>query len=240
MITKVWRWLKMLTITGREEHQMLLGKWLKILRIRQGGCSPAEGGPSTTSRSAAPSHTYIGLRAHISAKLGRCGRCMRLSLTGALIGWLAFTLASLLWPLPILRALTVIWAASFSLLWFLHLATFTVRAVTAARAVVAAAQAIDPQTRTYNRRQLMKLGLKGTTFAMLLSFPLGFERIRALASSLGLGTVQIEDCRENPSTGECTNHGAICWDPGEPGGIVGKCTTIRAVIFTCCVCMIRP
>jgi hypothetical protein len=70
------------------------------------------------------------LRLFVSAKLGRCPRCMRWALRGAVITWAAVIvvhyLSSNLWywflPLPV----------SFTALWCLHIATFGRRAVRAA------------------------------------------------------------------------------------------------------------
>lgn len=48
----------------------------------------------------------------------------------------------------------------------------------------------------------------------------------------------IEDCIEDPSSGACTNSGAICWT--RCWSIDGKCTTIRTGVITACTCMLRP
>lgn len=62
----------------------------------------------------------------VSAKLGSCARCMRLSLRGALWGWAAAGAVHLLWP-GTYGEFILAWPVSFTALWFVHIATYGVR-----------------------------------------------------------------------------------------------------------------
>ena len=65
--------------------------------------------------------------ARVSAKVGRCARCMRWSLRGALLGWLAAIVAAVAVP----RALPVVlvWPVVFTILWGGHIIVFAGRTV---------------------------------------------------------------------------------------------------------------
>jgi hypothetical protein len=71
-----------------------------------------------------------GLRAFISRKLGRCSRCMRASALATLGGWATFGVTYVIWPHPALLGLSLIIAASFTLLLLAHLVVLTARVVT--------------------------------------------------------------------------------------------------------------
>lgn len=67
------------------------------------------------------------LRMLISAKLGRCPRCMRWSVIGSLTGWAVSAIVYFLWPNPILLSLSVLVAVSFTLLMISHIVVFMAR-----------------------------------------------------------------------------------------------------------------
>jgi hypothetical protein len=69
----------------------------------------------------------------ISAKLGRCPRCWRLSFRGALIGWIGAGLIHFLIPDARIWYVVLLWPVSFSVLWLAHIATFGLRVVAAER-----------------------------------------------------------------------------------------------------------
>jgi hypothetical protein len=76
------------------------------------------------------------LWALISAKLGRCPRCWRLSLRWAMLGWAAAALVYVveartdLWPsVATLWPVILVWPFSLTALWSLHIFTYGVRAV---------------------------------------------------------------------------------------------------------------
>lgn len=73
--------------------------------------------------------TQLWRRLHlfVSAKLGRCPRCMRWSLHGAVVGW--FVLAAAWIAAPALWWVVLPWPASFTALWLLHLIVFGMRGV---------------------------------------------------------------------------------------------------------------
>lgn len=70
------------------------------------------------------------LRVFISAKLGRCHRCMRWSLRGALLGWIALGIARLIFPAQ--SYLVLAWPVSFTALWLLHISVYALRSAVAA------------------------------------------------------------------------------------------------------------
>ena len=80
------------------------------------------------------------LAATWSAKLGRCSRCIQLSMRSAALGWLAVVPAHLLWPNTRFWLLEA-WTLSFTSLWLLHIIAFGWRSAavmgTRARTVVA-------------------------------------------------------------------------------------------------------
>jgi hypothetical protein len=73
------------------------------------------------------------IREAISAKLGRCPRCWRLSFRGAVIGWIGAGVIHLLFQDARVWYVVLIWPISFSILWLLHIATFGLRVVAAER-----------------------------------------------------------------------------------------------------------
>jgi hypothetical protein len=71
--------------------------------------------------------------AQLSAKLGRCPKCMGLSLSGAATGWLALTSVLQIWPQFPFANLMAFLPASFSVLWLLHVFTYGGRVLAAER-----------------------------------------------------------------------------------------------------------
>lgn len=71
--------------------------------------------------------------AQVSAKLGRCPRCMGLSLSGAVLGWLVFFGTLYAWPQFPYQTLLALWPTSFTALWLLHILTYGGRNVVAER-----------------------------------------------------------------------------------------------------------
>lgn len=67
------------------------------------------------------------LHLFVSAKLGRCPRCMRWSLQGAMAGWLV--LAAVWLVAPSLWWVVLPWPAGFTALWLLHVFVFGRRGV---------------------------------------------------------------------------------------------------------------
>lgn len=73
------------------------------------------------------------LRALLSAKLGRCPRCMRSALFGTLISWAGVGLVSLVWPIPLLLIAMLVVAGSFTALLAAHLTVLLMRTATLLR-----------------------------------------------------------------------------------------------------------
>ena len=70
--------------------------------------------------------------AQVAAKLGRCGKCMGLSLIGAVLGWGVFSAVVDFWPqCPFLNVVALL-PVSFTALWVLHILTYGARFVKAA------------------------------------------------------------------------------------------------------------
>lgn len=63
----------------------------------------------------------------ISSRLGRCSRCMRLSLMSAMLGWCGFGTAHYFWPATHSDAGILLWPASATALWLLHIGAYAVR-----------------------------------------------------------------------------------------------------------------
>lgn len=101
------------------------------------------------------------LQALISSKLGRCSKCMRLSLAGAMVGWLASTVVHLLWPGTFLWYLSLLSASSFTLLWLLHVVTFAARVVAGAR--LAAQLPASRNRPSYRQSRQSGLTIAGTS-----------------------------------------------------------------------------
>ena len=73
-------------------------------------------------------------RAFFTAKVGRCGACMRQSLAGALAMWAAFGIGMLGWPQGQVQNLVCLAAFGMTALWILHVSAYAARAVADARA----------------------------------------------------------------------------------------------------------
>jgi hypothetical protein len=102
--------------------------------------------------------------AHVSAKLGRCPKCMGLSLGGAAAGWLALAGVLHIWPQFPFANLVALWPASFSALWLLHIFTYS------GRVLAAEHQAQREGTvRVMTRRRLASLFIGSALLAIVVS-----------------------------------------------------------------------
>jgi hypothetical protein len=148
-----------------------------------------------------PKTLLFKLFALCSAKLGRCARCMRMSLKGALLGWIALTALHFFWPESHFRYLSL-WAFSLTSLWLLHVATFAVRSVAAARRVEhdqAARRSDDERAArasvsggklpvpTMSRRQIFDVLVENAGFAVLASLAIPFTEWRPMQGCIGAG-----------------------------------------------------
>jgi hypothetical protein len=136
-----------------------------------------------------------------SAKLGRCPRCMRLSLRGALLGWIALTALHLFWPKSHFWYLGV-WALGFTFLWLLHVGAFAVRSVAAARrvehdqalrrpgdegAVRAPIIGSKFSAHTMSRREIFDIFVENAGLAMAASLSIALTDLTPMAGCIGQG-----------------------------------------------------
>jgi hypothetical protein len=151
------------------------------------------------------------------AKLGRCTRCMRLSLEGAITGWITVTILRLCLSESLVWWIVLAWPLAFTGWWFLHVvryATWTaVRASHQKRSVSLAAHGSSPagpiMGAPIKRRDVAVLLAKGATLAMLVSLPLPLLR--------AAGCTQLPvNCSKNS---DCTCSGC-CGQLGEGGPTV--------------------
>lgn len=80
----------------------------------------------------------------VSAKLGRCSRCMQLSFNGALIGWGVLIGVVHFWPESRFNYVLLLWPASFTILGALHVLTYASRIVVWARGAEHSATDTEP------------------------------------------------------------------------------------------------
>jgi len=72
-------------------------------------------------------------RTFFTAKVGRCGTCMRQSLAAALAVWGSLGIGLLMWPAGLVQDLIGLSAFGLTALWVLHVAVYAVRAGAEAR-----------------------------------------------------------------------------------------------------------
>ncbi len=144
-----------------------------------------------------------------AAKLGRCAKCMGLSLSGAVIGWVVLAGVVRYWPQFPFTNLLALWSASFTALWVLHILTFGGRVVAAQhRAQEEAVPATGPvMTR---RRMLRTAGELGV-----------------FAGSVGLATL----LSLKAAGASCIHVGSQCGSCTSPGSFISGCTGITG---PCC------
>ena len=62
-------------------------------------------------------------------KFGRCGRCMQQSFAAVLLAWGLFGIGQFMWPDNVVQNLIGVAAVGLAILWILHVAVYTGRAV---------------------------------------------------------------------------------------------------------------
>ncbi len=113
---------------------------------------------------------YHRVYALVSAKLGRCSKCMGLSLTGAVVGWLVLAAAVYFWHAFPFAHLLAVWPVSLTALWLLHIVTFAGRGVVREVRERQQFREITPATGpTLSRRQMAKVFASGLVFAAVVS-----------------------------------------------------------------------
>jgi hypothetical protein len=159
----------------------------------------------------------------ISAKLGRCARCMRLSLLGAGFGWGVVMASRFLRPDPWLRDVLLFWALCFSALWLAHVVAFSGRLLKRARAAIVVehnnyssvpVQTLDDRTLTIpsperpaavGRRRFVRVLFEGAALAILASLP-------------PLRTSWAAACNACPGNSTCRSSGNSCTNCCCPDG----------------------
>ncbi len=113
---------------------------------------------------------YHRVYALASAKLGRCSKCMGLSLTGAVVGWLVLAAAVYFWPAFPFAHLLAAWPVSLTALWLLHIVTFAGRSMVREVRERQQCREITPATGPIiSRRQMAKVFASGLAFAAVVS-----------------------------------------------------------------------
>jgi hypothetical protein len=109
--------------------------------------------------------TFSDFKRFISTRLGRCPKCFRASLLGAVIGWAAMPPAYSLLPQPE-SWIVFLWPLSFTALWVLHMLIFAQRALSTGREVTLATAAPE-----LDRRRALAIFGAALLVAVLASMP---------------------------------------------------------------------
>ncbi len=122
-----------------------------------------------------------GRLALLSAKLGRCVRCMRLSVRLAAAGWIAVGVAYLVDRNIRSGYLLLPWAVGFSALWCAHIVAFAARAVGGMKGSQATGGQADASVvpsqeglQATSRRQVLVMLARAGTIAVAASLSLPF------------------------------------------------------------------
>jgi len=137
----------------------------------------------------------------LAAKIGRCSKCMRWSLQGAVLGWIAVGVMHYFWRDATPWRVILLWPVGFTGLWLLHVGRFA--GATAARSMVVAqsvgmsddAALRSPVTENpTGRRGFMVSIARGAALAIFVSLPLLARRSFAACVQLPIGCSQNSDC----------------------------------------------
>jgi hypothetical protein len=157
----------------------------------------------------------------ISAKLGRCPKCMGLSLSGAVIGWAVLAGVVQFWPQFPYTALLALWPASFTALWVLHITTFGGRAVACVRRETLSVERTEPAALSLiSRRGMVGLFARSVGLAALASAAVSVNAFAANSIPLctcSAGTAFCGGCHPCP--------GSVC--------LPKKCTPVSGLTGVC-------
>jgi hypothetical protein len=141
----------------------------------------------------------------VSAKLGRCPICWRLSFQGAAVGWVVVLILHLIGVDTRLLRPLMIWPLAFSTLWLLHIAVYGIRVVTwMRRASDPYDQVVDrpedgnrgssswgySESSTVTRRRMLHAFLRNAGWAVLASFA-----VPMMSACSSASTDPCKDCR---------------------------------------------
>lgn len=113
----------------------------------------------------------------MSAKLGRCSRCMRLSLKAALVGWAAAAVAYQIQPDGWMRTVALVFAVPFTVLWVGHVTAFATRTLLRERGAQEEGprrhvpMIYDRRSGTSTRRHALTILASGAVLGVLASLP---------------------------------------------------------------------
>jgi hypothetical protein len=168
------------------------------------------------------------LRTRLSAKLGRCPRCMRSSMLGTLAGWAGVGLITIFWPYSILWIGALVVAGSFSLLLATHLTIFLVRVATVLR---------QPPARKSSEREVKALGRREFVAT------LGKAGVAAFGAALVGGVVRGPSTASAQWLDACCACIFICYqpipqqpqpEPDRPDVDVPRGTSFQNCVRDCC------
>src|SRR5262245_7364375 len=111
----------------------------------------------------------------VGAKLGRCPRCMRLSIQGTVVAWGVVALLAASWPNSVALSLAALSATGLTLLALSHIIAFTLRVRSATRTL--------PAGSGFERREFLGLFIKVGVAAFAYSLSGGLGRASAAGNS---------------------------------------------------------
>lgn len=169
--------------------------------------------------------------ARITAKLGRCPRCLRASARGTLVAWGVATILVIVWPHPLALAGALVLAGGFTLLLVSHLVAYMGRLARRLRQVSAGPEpGLPAATSSLSRRELLWTVGKAGSLAVLVALvgrPLGVSAQPACAgvhapglalSGTGASRKAAVDAYDADAVAKCD---AFCLARGCPAG--SKC-----------------
>jgi len=140
----------------------------------------------------------------ISTKLGRCSKCIRASVLGAVLGWIVVIAIHSAWRGTGLWYPLLLWPLSFTVLWALHVTVFAARGITAQQQERRASPDEHPLG-PMSRREMLRVFLHNATFAVAASSAFVVQPWRLQAMCYDHGTA-------------CTCHGQGCCQSGDVCG----------------------
>jgi hypothetical protein len=156
----------------------------------------------------------------VSAKLGRCARCFRLSLVGAAAGWATVAAMSFARVETRLVLGFMLCAGALTVLWAAHIAAFTIRVVRNIGNIPKASGAGVPMVPTVkwlnvttSRRQAVGILARSVAVGIVLSLP---PTMRAFAAQNGKCAEANGPGWYDCITTSCTTTGLYCCPPGHP------------------------
>lgn len=156
------------------------------------------------------------LRQLLSSKLGRCPRCWRLSLRGALAGWSISAIFLLIAPhaglgnqIWWMGTLVLAWPVSFSALWVLHAITFGYRVTFCGNAQVSNyRETLLAANPTFSRGNLLRTFGSAVGFVAATSVLLPNRAVAQTPSSCKQGCISdATTCKQGccSSCADCLN-----------------------------------